>query len=588
MSDAGQLQTSIQELKLRAQALLELVAGQDYPADGPPSGALDRAARQGQMLELSTGLEQLLRALSSLMAALPQQPHDEDLTRQRVLLQGLSAVLDYFEPQPLVMPALPPALPPQAPGQTSSGLATPSSGVPGLAQFIDAFRREAAKRLSGLSISLMGMFNERHGTKSLDASAQHLHAVRGSAAMLNLKPFAEIAGLMEQLIVTMRRVPVEQRVWPTKAIMRGYNALELALRDPHLELDPHEAAQVCQALRECFDELAIETTLEELSSTAHDVSAAARQASTTSSTTPPSPRLAHASAQGSPSPQRSSPSAAQAHVQAQAAPPPPMEQRILIVDDVETIAASVGFVLSELDVPIDIATHGEEALRMINANAYSLVVSDIAMPRMDGIALTRLIRQSPRHHNVPIILLTALDHPSERDAGIDAGANDYIIKGSIGGGELIYRVRELLKIAPFVPVRSARKVVDRRRILVTDDAETVAASVAFVLSQGDFDIVLASDGMEALTLLEREPFDLLMSDWQMPNMSGIELVQAVRASTMVRPLPIVLLTSLDTEDARQRALRAGADAFLVKGTIAGAPLLELVERLMRQYHTMKA
>lgn len=551
MTELGDLEIRIGELRRRIEQVLARQEMSEAASDDEDAAL--RLAGEPVPPALSEGMAQVLEGLSTILHTLPNESIDDARkTRHLVLLKGLNAVIDYFEPSLADAAALLDHTP------------MPPSQPTGLEQFIEAFRVEAKKRLSGLSISLMGMFNERHGTKSLEASSQHLHAIRGSAAMLNLKPFAELSGLMEQLIVTMRRIDAQERVWPTKTIMRGYNLLEQAIKDPHIELDEQTAKQVCEELRECFDELATETTLEELSSSVYE--SGQQQA------LPPRDPLLRPLDQLGPAQEK--------------LPPELLEQRILIVDDVETIAASVGFVLSELDVPIDIATNGDEALKMLNAKPYSLVVSDIAMPRMDGVVLTRFIRRTPSLKDIPVILLTSLDHPSERDAGIDAGANDYIIKGSIGGGDLIHRVRELLKIAPYVPITPARpkQTKGQRRILVTDDAETVAASVAFVLSAGDFDIVLASDGMEAMTQLEREPFDLLMSDWQMPNMSGIELVQAVRASTLVRPLPIILLTSLDTEEARQKALQSGADAFLVKGNIAGAPLLDLVEKLMRQYH----
>lgn len=551
MTELGDLEIRIGELRRRIEQVL--TRQQMSEAALEDEEAAQALASEPEHAALSEGMTQVLQGLSTILETLPHEAIDDARkTRHQVLIKGLNAVIDYFEPSATSSSALLDHTP------------MPPAQPTGLEQFIEAFRVEAKKRLSGLSISLMGMFNERHGTKSLEASAQHLHAIRGSAAMLNLKPFAELAGLMEQLIVTMRRVDAQERVWPTKTIMRGYNLLEQAIKDPHVELDEQMAKRVCEELRECFDELATETTLEELSSSVYDTGP--QQA------LPARDPLLRPLDQIGPPQEKLAPEL--------------LEQRILIVDDVETIAASVGFVLSELDVPIDIATNGDEALKMLNAKPYSLVVSDIAMPRMDGVVLTRFIRRTPSLKDIPVILLTSLDHPSERDAGIDAGANDYIIKGSIGGGDLIHRVRELLKIAPYVPITPTRSKLAKgqRRILVTDDAETVAASVAFVLSAGDFDIVLASDGMEAMTQLEREPFDLLMSDWQMPNMSGIELVQAVRASTLVRPLPIILLTSLDTEEARQQALASGADAFLVKGNIAGAPLLDLVEKLMRQYH----
>ena len=88
-----------------------------------------------------------------------------------------------------------------------------------------------------------------------------------------------------------------------------------------------------------------------------------------------------------------------------------LEQRILVVDDVETIAASIGFVLSELDVPVDVVTDAREALRMLHERPYSLVVSDVSMPGMDGVELVNAMREDDILRDVPVVLLTQLDKP---------------------------------------------------------------------------------------------------------------------------------------------------------------------------------
>ncbi|MEC9439557.1 MAG: response regulator [Myxococcota bacterium] len=516
------------------------------------------------------GVEEITRGLDKLLEQLgTTQIEDEATSTQlEVLLQGLKAVADFFVPRTLEEPAKP------APtGQTSSV-------AEGLKQFISAFQNEAQKRLSGLSLSMMGLFNHQGSNQALDKSAQHLHAIRGGAAMLGLKELADISGLMEQVLVTMRKLPPEERIWPTKPLMNGYRLLETAIHSSDVHVDAQEAAQVLSSLQECFDDLLSHTTLEELSRPLEEeTQAETPSAKEKDKTRPPEVPTQHTPS-APPKARRKQPKQRKAPVSLEHTTSlDGMEQRILIVDDVDTIAASIGFVLGELDLPLDIAGNGEEALRMLRERPYSLIISDIAMPRLDGIALTRMIRDDDYLSDIPVILLTSLDHPNERDAGFDAGANDYIIKGSIGGGELVHRVRELLKIAPFVPTEAVHRA-SRKRIIVAEDTETVAASIAFVLSEGDYDIVLASNGHEALTKLERERFDLLISDWQMPSMSGYELTRAVRASAHIAQIPIVLLTSLDSDKVRQDAFDAGANRFLVKGEIGGGLLLEVVEELI--------
>lgn len=529
MSDTNEatlLETQLRTLQQRLQVILDDLKDRPDTAHG-----IDTMLR---------GVEQVLQNLDT------EHRNEHEETQITLLIQGVHGVLDLFSSYELS----------EVVDEEDTTPAIPQ----GLEQFIDGFRREAQKRLTGLSISMMGLFNTRADERAIDTSAQHLHAIRGGAAMLSLNHVSQIAGLMEQLLLSMRRVPADERTWPTQSLMRGYQMLDKAIQNAQVKLDDDEAQHVIDDLRSCFDDIAhLEeiSTVQSLDEPTVTMSDEQKVVFFPRHPTQDIPALVPQSV--------------------------PMEQRILIVDDVETIAASVGFVLSELDVPIDIANNGGQALTMLKQRPYSLVISDIAMPRMDGIALTSMIRQDAQLSNIPVILLTSLDHPSERDAGIDAGANDYIIKGSIGGGELVFRVQELLKIAPFVPVEAPKPKSIKKRVLVAEDAETVAASIAFVLSEGNLDIVLASDGMEALGRLERENFDLLISDWQMPSMSGIELIQAVRASTIVQQMPIILLTSLSTESHRQRAHDAGANAYLVKGDVAGGLLLNVVNRLLDEF-----
>lgn len=503
------------------------------------------------------GLDKIMAGLAEMLPAIPDAT-DADASFQptllEVLAQGLDTLAGLFEGAAADAPLQEEEAPPEPRAQ-------------GLQQFISAFRKEAKKRLSGLSISMMGIFNEDESSESLERSAGHLHAIRGGAAMLSLGAVAELSGLMEQVILTMRKVPPTERVWPTTALMRGFQLIEHAIEDPAVYIDPAESAETLLELRGCLDSLSTKLHL-----------------TPDPPTTPRAPAPPQPATPKTPTPARPATPDIPLEEGLSVEISTVMEQRILIVDDIETIAASVGFVLSDLELPLDIASNGQMALDMMRERPYSLVITDVAMPRLDGIALTKIIRNDESFKDIPVILLTALDHPTERDLGLEAGANDYIIKGSIGGGELVHRVRELLKIAPHVPADSLPHD-GRRRILVAEDTETVAASIAFVLSEGDFDIVLTSDGHEALKRIKREPFDLLISDWQMPNMSGFELIQAVRGSQDVTQLPIVLLTSLDSDKVRADAYAAGADRFLVKGEVGGGNLLDMVEELTAAPYT---
>ena len=409
----------------------------------------------------------------------------------------------------------------------------------GLEQFVATFRQDSEKRLRGLSISLMGVFGNAPNEEAIQKSAGHLHAIRGGAAMLQLEDVAEVARVMEAVIQSKEKLNPEERNWPTRTLLRAFAILHDAIQAEPVSVQAQDAPEVLERLRGVAGIAAKVTPEKSLSSPAPEKTADLGFTSATNATS--------------------------------------REQPILIVDDSATIAASVGFIIAELEVPIEIASNGEEALRLLQERPFSLVISDVDMPRMDGITLTRQVRQNPALAELPLILLTSLDHPEEKQAGMEAGATDYLIKGSIGGGELVDKVRNLLRHAPSYEVVETAEAI---RILVAEDTETVAASIAFVLSERPFEIILSSDGREALRKLEKGRYDLLITDMQMPYMGGIELVTQLRQKPRFSDLPVIMLTSVQDEELISQARAAGVDRYLIKGEIAGGKLLATVDELL--------
>ena len=123
-----------------------------------------------------------------------------------------------------------------------------------------------------------------------------------------------------------------------------------------------------------------------------------------------------------------------------------MAERILVVDDQRTSAEMVAGLLRNLGYEIDIAHDGAEALRLVEARAPDLVLSDILMPGIDGYELCRRLRASPATALLPVILVTAsAEEQTERIKGVEAGADDFLAK-PVNWPELFGRVRRLLQV----------------------------------------------------------------------------------------------------------------------------------------------
>lgn len=101
-------------------------------------------------------------------------------------------------------------------------------------------------------------------------------------------------------------------------------------------------------------------------------------------------------------------------------------------------------------------------------------------------------------------------------------------------------------------------------ILVVDDSSTVRKFVSVSLSMQGFQVVTACDGMDALEKLPAQKIDLVITDLNMPNMDGFELIKSLRESTAYKELPIVILTSLSDSLSKKRSVELGVHSFLKK------------------------
>ena len=105
-------------------------------------------------------------------------------------------------------------------------------------------------------------------------------------------------------------------------------------------------------------------------------------------------------------------------------------QRILIVEDSETMRSLLVSSLEELDVPVKIseAQSGFEALRMLPRQDFDLVVTDINMPDINGLELVSFVRNNPRYASMPLVIVSTEGSDRDRDKGLELGADAYLVK----------------------------------------------------------------------------------------------------------------------------------------------------------------
>ena len=117
-------------------------------------------------------------------------------------------------------------------------------------------------------------------------------------------------------------------------------------------------------------------------------------------------------------------------------------------------------------------------------------------------------------------------------------------------------------------------------ILVVEDSITSRMLIANLLQAAGYRVKTAVDGAAALELLQRERFDLLVSDVDMPRLNGFALTEKLRRQSQTAELPVILLTALESPRDRERGIEVGADAYLVKSGFEQGDLLDVIKRLL--------
>jgi len=102
------------------------------------------------------------------------------------------------------------------------------------------------------------------------------------------------------------------------------------------------------------------------------------------------------------------------------------------------------------------------------------------------------------------------------------------------------------------------------RVLIVEDEEALATLLEYNLGQEKFDVTLASDGEEGILKIEENPPDVVILDWMLPKISGIEICRRIRSKPETRNIPIIMLTARSEEADRIRGLETGADDYLTK------------------------
>ncbi len=261
--------------------------------------------------------------------------------------------------------------------------------------------------------------------------------------------------------------------------------------------------------------------------------------------------------------------------------PPELLQgvKVLVVDDNQTNRRILEGMLKRWEMRATSVEGGEEALMQLAmardaGDAYSLILTDMHMPKMDGFTLIERIRQKPELSAATIMMLTSAGHQGDSARCEELGVSAYLLK-PIRQSELreaIARVLGAREHQGAIPLITRYSLQDARdpatvlRLLLVEDNQVNKMLAVRLLEKRGHRVVVAGNGREALAALEKENFDLVLMDVQMPEMDGFEATAAIRRAERgtANHQPVVAMTAHAMKGDRERCLAAGMDGYLSK------------------------
>jgi two-component system cell cycle response regulator len=278
-----------------------------------------------------------------------------------------------------------------------------------------------------------------------------------------------------------------------------------------------------------------------------------------------------------------------------------MTARVLVVDDVDANVKLLEARLTAEYFEVRTAHSGPEALQICTREGTDMVLLDVMMPGMDGFEVCRRLKAEPRTQHIPVIMVTALDQPSDRVKGLEAGADDFLTK-PVDDVALITRVRNLARLKLLTDEMLMRASTEEQmgfassmgsqlehagregRVMLVEDRERAAERMVKALEEEQH-VELESDPAHALLRVPEGDFDLMIVSLNLEGADGLRLCSQIRSLDRTRHLPIMIIVEPGEEARLLRGLDMGVNDYIVRPVDPNELLARVRTQIKRKRYT---
>jgi len=229
------------------------------------------------------------------------------------------------------------------------------------------------------------------------------------------------------------------------------------------------------------------------------------------------------------------------------------------------------------------------------------VLLDVMMPDMDGFEVCRKLKSNPATHHIPVVMVTALDQPSDRVRGLEAGADDFLTK-PVTDVALVSRVRSLARLKMVTDELRMRALTSKEigiqspereavaetgrggRVLIVDDRQSSYERMLETLSS-EHTVDVEADPNEALFHAAEGNYDLVIVSLGLQNFDGLRLCSQIRSLERTRNVPILAVAEADNNQRLVRGLEIGVNDYLIRPVDRNEMLARVRTQIKKKRYT---
>lgn len=258
-----------------------------------------------------------------------------------------------------------------------------------------------------------------------------------------------------------------------------------------------------------------------------------------------------------------------------------MTAKILVVDDIPANVKLLQARLSAEYYEVITASNGPEALAACEQGGIDLILLDIMMPGMDGFEVCGRLKADPATQHIPVVMVTALDQPSDRVRGLTAGADDFLTK-PVNDLQLMSRVKSLVRLKTLTDELRLRAATTRAigidellqgkkvggaqgkpRLLLIDERPASAERICKML-HSEYQVEVTPDPQTGFFMAVEKDHDCVLVTTSFANFDPLRVCSQLRSLDRTRFLPILLIAEPGEDERVMRALELGVNDFMVR------------------------